>query len=242
MSLPDKSRPRIGVLGGMGPLATSYFLQRLLDEIARALHPLKDQDFPDMSVLLECSTPDRTEAILSGAPAAAKLINAALSQLVEDGCSRVVIPCVTAHALVDPTWFSNEVVDFRPCISQVYCSRHGTKVGVIGTTGTMSTGVFEPLKDRFSLCYPSDADQQLVMDVIYGEGGLKSGITDVRCAARLLETVMRRLEDQGCGAFIAGCSEIEMLVAMLGLEECFLLPFAAVCIILCRWLRERALQ
>ena len=177
-------------------MATAYFLERLLDEVASRLHPRRDQDFPDMSVLLECSTPDRTEAILSGASAAAELINARIADLVVGGCARIAIPCVTAHALVDAAWLAGEVVDFRPCISEVYSNRHGTTLGVIATTGAVSTGVFEPLRDHFSFCYLPDVDQQLVMDMIYGERGLKSGVADVRCSAQSLKTVMQRLEDQ----------------------------------------------
>ena len=52
----------IGIIGGMGPLATAD----LFEKIIRATDAARDQDFPH--VIVDCNTdiPDRTAAILMG--------------------------------------------------------------------------------------------------------------------------------------------------------------------------------
>ena len=56
----DHAQPLVGVLGGVGPLATAYFLQLLvaLTEAER------DQDHVDAVVLNHATIPDRTDFIL----------------------------------------------------------------------------------------------------------------------------------------------------------------------------------
>ena len=53
---------RLGVIGGMGPEATSYFYDQVIAHTAAE----RDQDHIDMVVLSHASMPDRTRAILTG--------------------------------------------------------------------------------------------------------------------------------------------------------------------------------
>ena len=104
---------RIGILGGLGPLATRYFINLLFEEIIQQYHPTTDQQWPDMIVLIESTVSDRTLCIKSGDCSAGERINAALSQLSEQGCSPIAIPCFTAHALIDPAYFESGALDIR---------------------------------------------------------------------------------------------------------------------------------
>src|SRR5690625_3024303 len=61
----DWSRPVVGVLGGLGPAATSVFL----DVLIRATVAGSDQEHLDLLVSQHSTTPDRTAGILDpGAP------------------------------------------------------------------------------------------------------------------------------------------------------------------------------
>ena len=52
--------PLVGVIGGVGPQATAYFL----DMVVRLTDAARDQDHLDMVVLNHASIPDRTAFIL----------------------------------------------------------------------------------------------------------------------------------------------------------------------------------
>lgn len=52
----------LGVIGGMGPLATQVFYKRIIDRTEAAC----DQEHIDMIILNHASMPDRTAAIRTG--------------------------------------------------------------------------------------------------------------------------------------------------------------------------------
>lgn len=53
---------KLGIIGGMGPMATSMFFERIVSRTVAA----KDQDHIDLVIFNHASMPDRTSAILSG--------------------------------------------------------------------------------------------------------------------------------------------------------------------------------
>lgn len=85
---------KLGVIGGMGSEATSYYFEELIAHTRASA----DQDHIDTVILNHASLPDRTEAILTGEK------KALTRQLIEDaqtleqiGVKNIAIPCNTAH-------------------------------------------------------------------------------------------------------------------------------------------------
>ena len=61
--MKDKeSVKRAGILGGMGPMATCYFFNRIITHTDAA----RDQEHIDICILNHATIPDRTSAILRG--------------------------------------------------------------------------------------------------------------------------------------------------------------------------------
>ena len=84
----------VGVLGGVGPLATVYFMEMIIEMTDAS----KDQEHIDMLVSNHATIPDRTGFILgesSESPMDAMVEDAQMLETA--GCSFVVIPCNTAH-------------------------------------------------------------------------------------------------------------------------------------------------
>jgi len=215
---------RIGILGGMGPEATLYFLRLLYRTLAQVLHPRQDQDYPDVSVMMENTIPDRTRSILERSEEASHRINRAIANLILTGCDPVAIACISAHALVEQRWFDAGVIDFRRSIIDQYDTHHSSVIGVITTDGALVSGLFSSLQDRFELIYPSNSMQKTVMTTIYGEQGLKDhhfNSDEVRSA---LETVIKDLHTRGADHILTGCTEVEMFVGKAGIEGDFILP------------------
>ena len=53
---------KLGVIGGMGPEATSYFYDEVIEHTVAS----RDQEHLDMVIISQASMPDRTHAILTG--------------------------------------------------------------------------------------------------------------------------------------------------------------------------------
>ena len=88
----------LGVIGGMGPLATNVFYQYLIDHTVAH----SDQDHINTILLSHASMPDRTASILSGNTEA--LLHAMQSDfalLNPLGLKAIAIPCNTSHYFYD---------------------------------------------------------------------------------------------------------------------------------------------
>ena len=80
----------IGIIGGLGPKATTYFMDLVIDNTVSE----SDQDNVDMLVCQYSSIPDRTNFILgkSNDSPVPEMVDCA-KILDREGCKYIVIPC-----------------------------------------------------------------------------------------------------------------------------------------------------
>ena len=87
----------VGVLGGMGALATVDFLNKLVLATPAAC----DQEHIPLLVRFCPEVPDRADALLGCGPSPVSALVAAALSIEQDGAQCLVIPCNTAHAWYD---------------------------------------------------------------------------------------------------------------------------------------------
>ena len=85
--------PTLGVLGGMGPLATADFLQKLV----LATKAGRDQEHIPVIVYGDCTTPDRTAAVLGKGPSPVPQLVEGIEFLNAARVAVIAIPCNSAH-------------------------------------------------------------------------------------------------------------------------------------------------
>jgi aspartate racemase len=96
-----KRSQRVGVIGGLGPLATVKFQEIFFENFRNQCGTTSDQDFPELVVIHDCKTPDRTAYILDKTkPDPTPHLQKSLSELERLGCDLIVIPCNTAHYFI----------------------------------------------------------------------------------------------------------------------------------------------
>src|SRR5215471_16021368 len=93
----NRSGDILGVVGGMGPVASAEFLKTIYEYH----HSDVEQQSPSVIMLSDPSFPDRTDELLAGASDVLlqKLV-AALTMLRQAGANRIVICCMTIHHLL----------------------------------------------------------------------------------------------------------------------------------------------
>lgn len=163
------SECKLGVIGGMGPYATAKFMENI------TLHTKasKDQDHLDMVILNHCKMPDRTKSIESGnSKELLDHFREALKILEYAKVDHIAIPCNTSHFYYDEIQEMTRI----PIINMIdeTCKKiaedsPGAEIVVMGTDGTVKSGVYEKhAKKRGLQSVPLDKDQQkIVMDTIY---------------------------------------------------------------------------
>ena len=89
---------KLGVIGGMGPEATSFYYARV---IARTKAE-SDQEHINMIILSHATMPDRTQAILTGNKLPfLKAITQDARDLEMLGVENIAIPCNTSHYFLE---------------------------------------------------------------------------------------------------------------------------------------------
>lgn len=135
----------VGILGGMGPLATADFMARVI-----ALTPAQgDGDHIPLLISSVPQIPDRVAPILTGAGTSP--LPALLRErdfLIAGGAKCLVMPCNTAHY-----WYDSLAKDAGvPFLHIVTCAAGmlaarglsaGDGVGLIATKATMAAGMFQ---------------------------------------------------------------------------------------------------
>lgn len=91
-------KPVLGILGGVGPLATAYFMELLIKKTPART----DQDHMPMIVFNDPQIPDRTAYILDHAKPNPRPEMAKVARWLEEaGADYIAIACNTAHYFYD---------------------------------------------------------------------------------------------------------------------------------------------
>ena len=203
--LPD-FRPQLGILGGMGPQATQVFYQRILDRTEAE----RDQDHLPTLILSDTEMPDRTEAILSGKGDG--VFNRMLhdAQMLETcGCRVIAIPCNTSHYFVDRLQekLTIPILNMvRETVRAVH-ARGLKKPCVLATDGTVQAGLYQQECEKLGMAcaVPGEAEQRLVMHIIYNE--IKKGEQGSR---EKFAQIDRWVRAAGCDCAILACTELSV--------------------------------
>jgi aspartate racemase len=205
------TKPVLGILGGMGPLASAEFLKTIY-----ALNLEHTEQRTPVCILYSDPTiPDRTEAILNGREGlVVDSLVTALQKLLRIGVTKVVIACITMHQFLPkvPSNLRNKVISLVDLtIEQVLLSKQ--RALLLCTNGTRASGIFQR-HDRWDLVekyvvLASNDDQMAIHNLIYQE--LKTN----RVGASTFASLEALLQKYQVGSFISGCTEIHLLTKQL---------------------------
>lgn len=201
----------LGVLGGMGPLASAQFMLRLT-----LLTPAKrDQDHIPAVLWSDPRVPDRTAARLAGGEDPLPALLRGLRGLEAAGCGAIAIPCNTAHGWVEQMQAATglpilHIVD----AAEAELRRQGVSPGVIGVMGTAGTLAMRLYQDRLEArgwtCL-TPTEEEMTRLVSPGIAQVKAN--DVADAYGPLAEAAQNLAARGARAVVLGCTEIPLGIA-----------------------------
>ncbi len=201
---------KIGIIGGMGPLATVHFLNLFFYNYQKFHDSKKDQDFPEMSVEFACHTPDRTSYIIGQSNQnPAKSIITALKKLEDIEADLIAIPCNTAHFFFEE--LEKKKLGDTKIIHMIdetakFCHEVGYKKPLLlASTGTFTSGLYEKSFNKFAieLKVPNADDQITIMNLIRET---KVGKGD----SIRLKNITDKYQN-GCDVCILGCTELPLI-------------------------------
>ena len=207
-------RKTIGILGGMGPLATCD----LFSKIIQITDASCDQEHVRICIDNNTEISDRTNAIIRhGKDPVPEMVKSAV-RLQSFGADVLIMPCNTAH------YFYDRILPFVdiPFLSMIdetakaISDRGLRKIGILATDGTLQTAVYEKAfkKRGISIVVPPPENQVHIMDLIYN--GVKAGNKeiDTKPTKKTIEDLFRK----GAQTLVLGCTELPVAFALYGFD------------------------
>ena len=201
----------LGVLGGMGPLASAEFMRQLT-----LLTPAeRDQDHIPAILWSDPRVPDRTAARLGTGPDPLPALIRGLRGLEAAGCGAIAIPCNTAHGWIDGLRAATAL----PILHIVDAAAEGLRqagigqgrIGVMGTAGTLAMGLYQKglQATGWEILTPGEAEMARL--VTPGIALVKANRVEEAYAP--LADAARGLAARGAQAVVLGCTEIPLGIA-----------------------------
>lgn len=197
---------KLGVIGGLGPLATAYFYE-LITEFTKINI---EQEHLEIILISKPQIPDRTLYILDNSkPSPLPDIISTGKTLKACGAELIAIPCVTAHFFMKEIYegIGVPIIDMIKETVLELKSANIKKVGIMATTGTIKSGIFERalVAEGITPVIPDENTQKNVMYLIYD--CIKAGLPlDMEVFGRVSDT----LSSKGAECIILGCTELSM--------------------------------
>ena len=211
----------IGILGGMGSLATADFFTKLI----RAFPAEKEWDRPRIVVDNACGMPSRVRAILYNErrDELVEALSQGIAGLARQGCTDIVLACNTSHV------FLPEALPEAGALAGAHSfrvwhilrqlgeelQRDGVKrVSLIATEGTILSGIYEQILNEYNVkvcCEGKAAFDELRFLI----EAVKQDAIDEEALRRFAALVER----QTCEDVVLGCTEFPILRSALGARE-----------------------
>lgn len=207
----------IGIIGGMGPLATCD----LMEKIIRNTRAATDQEH--IHIITDCNTciPDRTKAILEGGTDPVPEMVKSIKRLQEGGADLLIMPCNTAHYFYDRLQAAADIPILHMLreTAKTLHRKQTACAAVFATDGTVRTGIYDRvLKEQgIRAVYPTPDQQKLLMCLIYDY--VKSGKPGIRMQKPYVRELLETMYSLGAQKMILGCTELPIAFDLLGMKQ-----------------------
>ncbi|MHC1779599.1 MAG: aspartate/glutamate racemase family protein [Bacteroidales bacterium] len=205
----------IGILGGMGPEATSCLFNLIIKNTPAST----DQEHVPVIIYNNPLIPDRTRHLVYGEESPLKMLTTGALILENAGATLIIIACNTAHYYINDILphINIPILNMIDLTSEyIYTTMKESgriKAGILASTGTIRSGLYQKSLESFGIepvLLPAHLQEELVMEAVYGKSGIKAGYK--REPEKLLGKAVKILNAAGAHVIIEGCTEIPIVL------------------------------
>lgn len=211
----------IGIIGGMGPLATVDLYKRIVMRTKAS----KDQEHIHVIIDSNTNIPDRTKAIIAnGEDPTVELIKSARI-LEQAGADLLIMPCNTAHFFLDTIKESVNIpfINMPEETVKYTLNTYGqqTVVGIMATDGTIKSKIYENYYSKLGIkTVVPEKTQEKIMKFIYEV--IKSGKYEE--GTKIFFECVEELKSLGAHTFLLGCTELSSAQYLFNLTGPYINP------------------
>ncbi|MCE2969090.1 MAG: amino acid racemase [Burkholderiales bacterium] len=204
----------LGVIGGMGPLATADFFRKLIEATPAASD---EQHIPTLIHSVP-QLPSRPAAILRSGASPLPKLREARDRLLRAGATLLAMPCNTAHH-----WYDELTADCAvpfvhivdaACAQAARRVPAGATLGLIATEATLVAEIYPRRAADLGYRWLAPTPEQQRDAVLPAIAEVKLG--DLQAAGRRLEPVLASLAERGAAAVVLACTETPLALDAIG--------------------------
>jgi aspartate racemase len=210
---PAAGSPKLGVLGGMGPLASADFLSKLI----AATPAVRDADHIPVVVWSVPQVPDRLAAIEGRGESPLPMMVEGLHALAACGAVQAVIACNTAHYWYDELVARGglPILHIADAVGAAIarCGSSGARVALLATRGTHAAGFYPPrlAAHGHRLLPPDEHLQRTFVDPAID--AVKAH--RLEAAGESMAGALAALAARGIDTVLLGCTELPLAYASI---------------------------
>lgn len=200
----------IGILGGMGPLASATVYTRIISGAQEQYNAQQDIDYPPIA-LYSLPLYGFDETGITDIDLVKSQLVDGVKILERSGSDFIVIACNTVHIFMEEMRgaVSIPIIDLPLATIKRVVAQDFTKVGLISSATTRESCLYLDHLNEEGMCVVNvtDEEQKTVNDIILHvmKGDVNSVVTESLCK------IMRRLIVDGAEAIILACTELPLV-------------------------------
>ncbi|AFL99012.1 aspartate racemase [Desulfitobacterium dehalogenans ATCC 51507] len=211
----------IGILGGMGPLATVD----MFNKIVTLTEATRDQDHIHLIIDNYPGIPNRLDFLLGDGESPEKAMVESALKLQSMGADAIIMPCNTAHYFYDAIK-KHLRIDFINMIEETAKeikkeSTRCKKIGLLATRGTYNTGVYDKTFASYDMevIKPDEEGRQAIADLILA---IKVGQDTFDLTS--IYRVIAQLKKKNAEILVLGCTELPIAFEKFNINEKYIDP------------------
>ncbi|MBR2186007.1 MAG: amino acid racemase [Lachnospiraceae bacterium] len=197
-------KKKLGIIGGMGPLATAYFYEKIIERTEASC----DQDHIVTYIISDPEIPKRVEYILGESELSPGPHMSDIAVKLQDmGADIIVMPCVTAH------FFYKEIsekltvrmLNILDETTAVLKDRGIKSAGILATRATVKSGILQNALEEGGIASvtPDEAEAEEISRIIFSE--IKTG---KRADLDSLYRIMDNMRERGAETCLIACTDL----------------------------------
>jgi aspartate racemase len=204
----------IGILGGMGPLATVDLMTRIIEQTPVE----RDQDHVPVVVWGVPQVPDRQRALCGEGVSPLPAMLEGIAALNRAGATRIAIACNTAHYWFDQLAAASaapilHIADVTLDALAATDTPAAGPIGLVATRGTLLSGIYQSRLAAAGLECVVNTDEEIARLFEPGCDAIKCGALPE--GGKLLEQAAAALFARGAAQVVLGCTEVPVGLAAI---------------------------
>jgi aspartate racemase len=197
----------IGIVGGVGPETSAKFYFIVVNRVCKMTGQYPNVIVDNVPISTEL---DERMILGKGSKVIFRILKRSIERLNKLDVNLIVIPCNTVHVYFNRLRKISKSPMLNIIDQTVFASRVFRKVGVLATTTTVKSKLYQKSFKRFGVSpiLPNQIMQQKISEIVIKILRDRVSSNDIE----LIDNIIEQFLQEGAEALVLGCTDLQLLI------------------------------